>query len=192
MKLLNNLKLTDIRGKIINTKDVKIKIIQKILNEKSIPKCQNKWNNVYKEEFHWPKILNNLKRLDISNKIKEFQWKCTHHIIYTESRLRKMNLSNGRCHLCKESNIQEDLQYLFFKCIISNRFISNITILINTLNVRTVNLNEKNMMFGFNMGGKHELLLNTIFCISKWSIWKARNKVKYLQNSYQSELLCNI
>ena len=30
MKLLNNLKLTDIRGKTINTKDVKIKIIQKI------------------------------------------------------------------------------------------------------------------------------------------------------------------
>jgi hypothetical protein len=34
-----------------------------------------------------------------------------------------MNLSNGRCHLCKESNIQEDLQHLFFKCIISNRLI---------------------------------------------------------------------
>jgi hypothetical protein len=28
-----------------------------------------------------------------------------------------MNLSNGRCPLCKESNIQEDLQHLFFKCI---------------------------------------------------------------------------
>jgi hypothetical protein len=42
MKLLNNLKLTDIRGKIINTKDVKIKIKQKILNKKSIPKCQDK------------------------------------------------------------------------------------------------------------------------------------------------------
>jgi hypothetical protein len=56
--------------------------------------------------------------------------------------------STLRCHLCKESNIQEDLQHLFFKCVISNRFISNITILINTLNVGTVNLNEKNMMFG--------------------------------------------
>jgi hypothetical protein len=66
MKLLNNSTLTDIRGKIINTKDVKIKIIQKILNKKSIPKCQDKWNNVYNEEFHWPKIWNNLKRLDIS------------------------------------------------------------------------------------------------------------------------------
>ena len=64
--------------------------------KKSKPKCQDKWNNVYNEEFQWQKIWNNLKRLDISNKIKEFQWKCTHNIIYTESRLRKMNLSNGR------------------------------------------------------------------------------------------------
>jgi hypothetical protein len=62
-----------------------------------------------------------------------------------------MNLSNGRCHLCKESNIQEDLQHLFFKCIISNRFISNITILINTLNVGTVNLNEKNIIICYNI-----------------------------------------
>jgi hypothetical protein len=55
---------------------VKIKIIPKILNKKSIPKCEDKWNNVYNEEFHWSTIWNNLKRLDISNKIKEFQWKC--------------------------------------------------------------------------------------------------------------------
>jgi hypothetical protein len=88
-----------------------------------------------------------------------------------------MNLSNGRCHLCKESNIQEDLQHLFFKCIISNRFISNITILINTLNVGTVNLNEKNMMFGFNMGGKHELLLNTFIFISKCLFGRQETKL---------------
>ena len=142
MKLLNNLKLADIRGKIINTKDVNIKIIKELLNNKSLPTCQNKWINVYNEEFHWPKILINLKRLDISNKIKEFQWKCIHNIIYTESRLRKMNLSNGRCHLCKESNIQGDLQHLFFfKCSVTNRFMSNITILISTLNMGTVNIN---------------------------------------------------
>jgi hypothetical protein len=35
----------------------------------------------------------------------------------------------------------------------------------------TVNLNEKNMMFGFNIGGKHEILFNTLIFISKWSIW---------------------
>jgi hypothetical protein len=52
MKLLNNLKLTDIKEKIVNAKDVKAKIIQKILNKKSLPKCQDKWNNFYNEEFH--------------------------------------------------------------------------------------------------------------------------------------------
>ena len=99
MKLLNNSKLTDIKGKIINTEDVKVKIIQEILNKKSLPKCQDKWNNFYHEEFHSPKMFTNLKRLNISSKIQEFQWKCIHIIIYTESRLRKLNFSNGKCHL---------------------------------------------------------------------------------------------
>jgi hypothetical protein len=45
MKSLNNLKLTDIKGKIINAKDVKVKIIQKCLIKKSLPKCQDKWYN---------------------------------------------------------------------------------------------------------------------------------------------------
>jgi hypothetical protein len=38
---------------------------------------------------------------------------------------------------------------------------------------------NKTMMLGFNMGGTHELLLNTLIFILKWSIWKARNKAKY-------------
>jgi hypothetical protein len=65
-------------------------------------------------------------------------------------------------------NFSTDVQSLaseilqFFKCIISNRFISNITILINTLNVGTVNLNETNMMFGFNMGGKHDISIGIL------------------------------
>ena len=109
MKVLNNLKLTDIKENIINAKDVKVKIMEKILYKKSLPKYQDKQNNFYNEELHWPHMQTNLKRLDISNQIKEFQWKCIHNIIYTESRLRKFNLLNGKCHLCKESNIQEDL-----------------------------------------------------------------------------------
>ena len=43
----------------------------------------------------------------------------------------------------------------------------------------TVNINEKSMMFEFDIENKHEFLLNTLNFISKWSIWKARNKVKY-------------
>ena len=56
----------------------------------------------------------------------------------------------------------------------------------------TVNINEKNMMFGFNMGGKHEFILNTLIFISKWSIWKARNKIKYDKIHINQTLLYNI
>ena len=54
-------------------KDVNVKIMQNILNKKSLPKYQDKWNHFYNEELHWPQMWTNLKRLDISNKIKEFQ-----------------------------------------------------------------------------------------------------------------------
>jgi hypothetical protein len=91
--------------------------------------------------------------------------------------------------ICKESNIQEDLQHLFFKCSITNCFISNITILIN---MGTVNINEKSMMFEFDIENKHEFLLNTLNFISKWSIWKARNKVKYDKIHIDQTVLCNI
>ena len=48
------------------------------------------------------------------------------------------------------------------------------------------------MMFGFNMGGNDEFKLNTLISISKWYIWKARNKVKYDNIHINQNVLCNI
>jgi hypothetical protein len=48
------------------------------------------------------------------------------------------------------------------------------------------------MMFGFDIENKHEFLLNTLNFISKWSIWKARNKVKYDKIHINQTVLCNI
>jgi hypothetical protein len=42
------------------------------------------------------------------------------------------------------------------------------------------------------MGGTHELLLNTLIFIFKWSIWKARNKAKYDKIHINQNVLCNI
>ena len=134
-------------------KTLKLKLYKKYLIRKHYQNVKINGIIFINEEFHWPKIWTIIKRLDINNKIKELQWKCIHNIIYAESRLRKMNL--------------------FFKCSIANCFISKITILISTLEMGTVNINEKNIMFGFNIGGKHEFLLYTLIFISKWSIWKA-------------------
>jgi len=49
------------------------------------------------------------------------------------------------------------------------------------------------MMFGFNMGvGKHEFLINTLIFISKWSIWKTRNKIKYDKIHIYPNIICSI
>jgi hypothetical protein len=46
-----------------------------------------------------------------------------------------------------------------------------------TINIK--NPKWKIWCLGSIWGRKHELRLNTLIFISKWSIWKARNKVKY-------------
>jgi hypothetical protein len=56
----------------------------------------------------------------------------------------------------------------------------------------TVNINKKNMMFAFNIGGKHEFLVNVLIIISKWAIWKARNKVKYDKIHINHNVPCSI
>jgi len=79
------------------------------------PKCQIKWDEIYENELKWKLIWNNIQKLTISRKIKEFQWKCVHRIIYTEHRLNIMNMSNGKCHFCEDDNV-ETLQHLFYQC----------------------------------------------------------------------------
>jgi phosphatidate phosphatase PAH1 len=68
---------------------------------------------------------------EATNKIKEFQWKCLHNINYTEHRLKKINLSNGRCHLCQIRDNDETMQHLFFKCPSVNKIIKEIEAIFN-------------------------------------------------------------
>jgi hypothetical protein len=72
---------------------LKIKVIQGIFKQNIKPKCQNKWEEQYGGNIDWTQIWTKLKKIKVTNKVKEFQWKCLHNINYTEHRLEKMNLS---------------------------------------------------------------------------------------------------
>jgi hypothetical protein len=101
---------------IISPDKLKIKVIQGIFKQNIKPKCQIKWEEQYGGNIDWTQIWTKLKKIKVTNKVKEFQWKCLHNINYTEHRLKKMNLSNGRCHLCQIRDNDETMQHLFFKC----------------------------------------------------------------------------
>jgi hypothetical protein len=77
-------------------------------------KCQIKWEEKCGGNIDWTQIWIKLKKIKVTIKVKEFQWKCLHNINYTEHRLKKkMNLSNGRCHLYQIRDNDETMQHLF-------------------------------------------------------------------------------
>jgi hypothetical protein len=48
---------------------------------------------MYDGEFlNWERIWSSFKNLDITNNIKDFQWKCLYNIVYTDSRLQTQAL----------------------------------------------------------------------------------------------------
>jgi hypothetical protein len=68
---------------------LKIKVIQGIFKQNIKPKCQIKWEEQYGVNIDWTHIWTKLKKIKVTNKVKEFQWKCLNNINYTEHRLKK-------------------------------------------------------------------------------------------------------
>ena len=100
---LEDLYILSRSGKRIPTNDIKCKDIQEVLNDKTKPKCEDKWESDYEQEIKWKKIWGNIFKLGIKNKISEFHYKSVHNIVYTEFRLKQIGISNtgGLCRLCK-------------------------------------------------------------------------------------------
>jgi hypothetical protein len=46
----------------------------------------------YGDNIDWTQMWTKIKKIKVTNKVKEFQWKCLHNIIYTEHRIE-----NGKC-----------------------------------------------------------------------------------------------
>ena len=97
--------------------------------------------------FDWTQIWTNLKKIKVTNEVENFQWKCLHNIDYTEHRLKKMNLSNGRCHLCQIRDNDETMQHLFSKCPSVKKIIKEIEAIFNRSVLRAnIKIKELNIM----------------------------------------------
>ena len=81
----------------ISPDKLKIKVIQGIFKQNIKSKCQIKLEEQYGDNIDWTQMWTKIKKIKVTNKVKEFQWKCLHNIIHTEHILKKMNLSNGKC-----------------------------------------------------------------------------------------------
>ena len=141
-----------------------------------------KWETCYIQSFHWKQIWISTLELPLSNTEKQFQWKVIHNAIFTEHILFLMNMSNSLCHFCKGNT--ETITHLFYDCTIIKRTISEIEDKINCIlgaDIQPkINLSSANLVLGFlHENSQARNFVNLILILSKWEIWKLRNKIKF-------------
>ena len=65
-----------------------------------------------------PQIWTKLKKIKVTNKVKEFQWKCLHNINYTEHRLEKNEFVKRKMPSLPNKRQDETMQHLFLNVLL--------------------------------------------------------------------------
>jgi hypothetical protein len=137
-------------------------------------KQEEKWEMQY-GQHQWNMVYRFLKNNLIDRKVKEFQWLLINNAIYTETKLVKMKVSDGKCKLCGVE--MEDIIHLLYEC----ETIGNIWQYINTLckQISEVSINEASVMLGMQNVEDSNIneLIDFILLTTKWEIWKRRNVI---------------
>ena len=165
-----------------SSKSLKEKIIQKILMPDCRPNAELKWEEQFQNRFdskNWEIVWTKTKNMAVTQKMKQFEWKLTHRILFTEAKLQVMNRSDGKCHFCAEV---ESLTHLFYNCNYVQQFFSYveqniadhvpwkpklISIIRNKKEYLIGNIDDDNCFF------------NAITINMKYTIWKVRNIIKF-------------
>ena len=104
------------------------------------------WQQVSETEINWELVWDTLNDSMQGRKQKDFPWKCIHKAIYTETRLNKMNSSDGNCILCKDN--PKKLQHLLYDCKTIRNLWNRIFKLIKQKLLPQTQCNFKNVLCG--------------------------------------------
>ena len=149
------------------------------------PSCLAAWEHHFGIELQIQdiKIVNHLL---YDRKSFNFHWKCIHRDVFTESRLKKMKKSNGKCTVCTIDN--ENIPHLLYECPIIKPIWTKIEQLMYNLTGENVNINVQSILFS-SMRTQQKcsnIFFNFLVYAAKWRIWKHRNNIKYGQARVKS------
>ena len=162
----------------LKTKTIYWDFVQEIFSR---PVCEHLFSNVYEiEESEWSQIYTLPFKCTIEVKLREFQFKILHNILYTNDRLYKMKIvSSNICSFCS-SDIETPI-HLFYECDITTKLRQEfVERLGDTFDLKLDDANKKRMMVGFikDWKGPHVMLLNHLILMLKRYIYiqKCQNK----------------
>ena len=107
----------------------------------------------------------------------DFNWRIFHGQVNTESKLKKMNFSDGMCKLCMEFN--ENVEHIIIDCQHVKGIWQNIETLISVILESDTELTRFNIMAGYLIDGFNYGIVNMMLSVARWLIWKRRCIFKY-------------
>ena len=106
--ILTNIKTVDLRDDCIRVNNREVRSLRDLRFKEiyyhnfypvNMPKCIETWARKLETEIDWRKVCQIMLESVQGRKQNDFHWKCIHRGVFTETRLKKMNRSNGICTL---------------------------------------------------------------------------------------------
>ena len=141
------------------------------------------WSNKFPDvTFDFDKWIQvNMNNKFLPNKIKDFNWKIFHGLINTGTKLKLMGFSDGTCRVCRNGTI-ENVEHFIYDCNTSKLTWQQIQkITREWLKKRDFELNKLKTITGFweTDIDNEAMILNTLFGLVRYFIWKKRCKAQY-------------
>ena len=163
-------------------KDLTSKDLYRIFNLDNIPDISSKryWvrkfdiNDIDWESWFRVNTINPL----LPRNVKDYNYKIFFNLVNTESRLLLMKYSNGICSTCKSN--KENLEHLLFSCSNATPIWSYAKKILDKVwpGVTITRLEALSGSWRDGVSNKN-LVLNMVYGIIRFHIWKIRNRIKY-------------
>ena len=183
----NSLYLKDTNGTWVDLNTCKQKEAVNLIDETLIKsKNEEFWENTYYDDIEWSLVYRTETYILLSQRVKEFHWKCINNCVMTEKRLIKMNISDGLCKLCECDT--EDLIHVLCDCdsIVGFwKFVINIII----TNISSYKYLESEVILGCMNGNlcmREKQIVNFFILNAKWIVWKRRCRIIF-ENDWINE-----
>ena len=143
---------------------------------------QRYWSNkLSRDDIDWDTFFHvNINNKFMPRNVADFNFKCVHGLNRTGIKLKAMKLGVGTCSTCRIKD--ENLEHILYECNNSG-FIWNVVenFLKNTFEDNSIILSKSEVLTGFwsDIISHKLLLINVIISITKFHIWKMRNKTRY-------------
>ncbi len=134
------------------------------------------FNQKYGVQNEWEEVYNRIYDTTIESKLRSFQFKIVHNILFTNSRLYNAGLVNSElCSFCKEQ--RETVYHLFHGCpVVTTVWQYVIQNIFRQFGMNHITIEEK--LFGVNARNareaEYENFVNHIILLTKWHIHKSR------------------